>query len=153
MSVEAGQNLSHYRLIEKLGEGGMGVVWKALDTKLEREVAIKTLPAELANDPERLGRFEREAKAVATLNHPNIVTVYSVEKAEGIQKAVASANDDINQLKDTIKSLRGQLEQMAITHENKMQRLKRSAQDEIQQLKQTIGILRERLEGSHEKQQ
>ncbi len=75
--------LLHYRLLEKLGEGGMGVVWKALDTKLDREVAIKILPEEMASDPERLGRFEREAKAVAALNHPNIVIVYSVEEDEG----------------------------------------------------------------------
>jgi TolB-like protein len=85
MSVEPGLTLSHYRLIEKIGEGGMGVVWKALDTKLEREVAVKILPEELASDPERLGRFEREAKAVAALNHPNIVTVHSVEEAEGMR--------------------------------------------------------------------
>jgi serine/threonine protein kinase len=83
MSLEAGKTLSHYRLIEKIGEGGMGVVWRALDTKLEREIAIKTLPEELASDRERLGRFKREAKAVAALNHPNIVTVHSVEEADG----------------------------------------------------------------------
>jgi TolB-like protein/Tfp pilus assembly protein PilF len=83
MSPEAGQTLSHYRLIEKIGEGGMGVVWKALDTKLDRVIAIKLLPVDLASDPERLRRFEREAKAAAALNHPNIVTLHSVEEAEG----------------------------------------------------------------------
>jgi Tol biopolymer transport system component len=62
----------------------MGVVWKALDTKLDREIAVKILPEELAADPERLARFEREAKAVAALDHPNIVTLYSVEEAEGV---------------------------------------------------------------------
>jgi serine/threonine protein kinase len=80
---ESGQTLSHYRLVEKIGEGGMGVVWKALDTKLDREVAIKLLSEDLASDPERLKRFELEAKAAAALNHPNIVTLYSVEEAEG----------------------------------------------------------------------
>ena len=84
MPLEPGQTLSHYRLIEKIGEGGMGVAWKALDTLLEREIAIKTLPEELARDSERLGRFKREAKAVAALNHPNIVTVHSVEETEGV---------------------------------------------------------------------
>jgi TolB-like protein/Tfp pilus assembly protein PilF len=82
VTIEAGRTLSHYRLIEKIGEGGMGVVWKALDTKLDREVAIKLLPDDLASDPERLSRFEREAKVAAALNHPNIVTLYSVEEAD-----------------------------------------------------------------------
>jgi len=80
LPLEAGQELLHYRLIEKIGEGGMGVVWKAHDTTLERDVAIKILPEELAADAGRLARFEREAKAVAALNHPNIITVYSVER-------------------------------------------------------------------------
>ena len=84
MSLQAGRTLSHYRLIEKIGEGGMGVVWKAVDTKLDREIAIKILPASLAEDAERLARFEREAKAVAALNHPNIVTIYSVESVDGL---------------------------------------------------------------------
>jgi len=81
--MNPGQSLLHYRLIEKIGEGGMGVVWKALDTKLDREVAVKLLPEDLASDPERLKRFEREAKAAAAINHPNIVTLYSVEQADG----------------------------------------------------------------------
>jgi Tol biopolymer transport system component/tRNA A-37 threonylcarbamoyl transferase component Bud32 len=81
VSIEAGRHLLHYRLIEKIGEGGMGVVWKAEDTKLHRHVALKVLPEAMARDPDRRARFEREARAVAALNHPNIVTLYSVEEA------------------------------------------------------------------------
>ncbi len=84
MAIKEGQQLLHYRLIEKIGEGGMGVVWKAEDTKLHRRVALKVLPEAMAADPERRARFEREARAVAALNHPNIVTLHSVEEAEGV---------------------------------------------------------------------
>ena len=84
VSLATGQMLSHYRLVEKIGEGGMGVVWKAFDSALDREVAIKILPNEFAQDRHRLSRFEHEAKAVASLNHPNIVTIHSVEEADGI---------------------------------------------------------------------
>jgi non-specific serine/threonine protein kinase len=87
MSVEVGHCLSHYRLIEKIGEGGMGEVWKAVDTSLEREVALKFLPESLEEDPVRLSRFEREAKAIAALNHPNIVTVHSIER-EGSRRFI-----------------------------------------------------------------
>jgi len=76
MTIAAGQVLLHYRLVDKIGEGGMGVVWKAVDTTLDREVAIKVLPEALAADSERLERFEREAKMLASLNHPNIAAVY-----------------------------------------------------------------------------
>ncbi len=72
---ESGQQLLHYRLIEKIGEGGMGVVWKAVDTTLDREVAIKVLPDAFSKDAERLARFEREAKSLASLNHPNIAAI------------------------------------------------------------------------------
>ncbi len=75
--------LGNYRLIEQLGEGGMGVVWKALDLKLDRDVAVKFLPEGAVGDPERRAFFEREAKAVAALSHPNIVTIYAVAEAEG----------------------------------------------------------------------
>jgi Tol biopolymer transport system component/tRNA A-37 threonylcarbamoyl transferase component Bud32 len=80
-SAASGQMLSHYRLIEKIGEGGMGVVWKAVDTSLNRDVAIKGLPEGFAQDPERLARFEREARLLASLNHPNIATVHGLHEA------------------------------------------------------------------------
>ena len=79
-----GSTLSHYRVLEKLGEGGMGEVYRAEDTRLKRQVALKVLPAELARDPERLRRFQREAEAIASLSHPGIVTIFSVEEAEGV---------------------------------------------------------------------
>ncbi len=83
-TLEPGRVLLHYRIAEKLGEGGMGQVYAAQDQKLGRRVALKVLPPEMARDPERLERFQREARAVAALNHPNIVTLFSVEEAEGI---------------------------------------------------------------------
>jgi len=79
-----GKTLNHYRVLEKLGSGGMGEVYLAEDTRLNRKVALKTLPALMASDPERQERFEREAQAVAALNHPNIVTIHSVEEADGL---------------------------------------------------------------------
>ena len=82
MPLEPGQTLGHYRLRERVGEGGMGVVWSALDTTLGREVALKLLPDAVAQDPARLARLESEARAIAALNHPGIVTLYSIEEAE-----------------------------------------------------------------------
>ena len=84
MTLQPGQMLSHYRLVEKIGEGGMGAVWVADDTKLHRKVALKILPAEATDDAERTARFQHEARSVAALNHPNIVTLYSVEEDHGI---------------------------------------------------------------------
>src|SRR5512135_264873 len=78
-----GSSLSHYRITEKLGAGGMGVVYRAEDTNLNRQVAIKVLPDIFSGDPERLSRFEREAKLLASLNHPNIAAIHGFEQSDG----------------------------------------------------------------------
>ena len=85
MKIELQNNttLSHYRIISKIGEGGMGEVYRAQDSRLDRQVAIKVLPADFANDADRLKRFEQEAKATSALNHPNILTVYDIGEYEG----------------------------------------------------------------------
>ncbi len=87
MPLQPGTRLGPYRVTAKIGEGGMGEVYRARDTKLDRDVALKVLPQAFTDDPDRLARFEREAKVLASLNHPNIAHIYRLEEADG-QKAL-----------------------------------------------------------------
>ena len=84
MSLAPGTHLGPYEVVSLLGTGGMGEVYRARDPRLGRDIAIKVLSSAFADDAERLRRFEQEARAAAALNHPNIVTVYSVEKRDGV---------------------------------------------------------------------
>src|SRR6185503_8784708 len=81
---KAGQTVSHYQIVEKLGEGGMGAVYKATDLRLDRFVALKFLAPHLMGSPDAQMRFLQEAKAISTLNHPNIATIYEVDSADGV---------------------------------------------------------------------
>src|SRR5512142_1201880 len=85
MSLQPGTKLGAYEILGPLGAGGMGEVYRAKDLRLGREVAVKVLPEAVASSPERLARFEREARTVAGLNHPNIVTLHSVEDEGGVR--------------------------------------------------------------------
>ena len=83
MTLASGTKLGPYEIVAVLGAGGMGEVYRARDPRLGRDVAVKVLPDDVASDPERLARFDREAKTVAALNHPNIVVLHSIEEAGG----------------------------------------------------------------------
>ena len=80
-----GTTIAHYTITEKIGQGGMGEVYRATDTKLNREAALKVLPEALAQDQQRMARFAREAQVLASLNHPNIATIHGLEEADGKQ--------------------------------------------------------------------
>jgi len=86
--VSPQSTIAHYRITAKLGEGGMGEVWRATDTKLNRDVALKILPEAFANDRDRMARFEREAQVLASLNHPNISAIYGVEERAIVMELV-----------------------------------------------------------------
>jgi len=88
MPLPVGTILGPYEILAPIGARGMGEVYKARDIKLERDVAIKVLPSALARDPERLARFEREAKVLASLNHPNIAQIYGIEESNGVRALV-----------------------------------------------------------------
>src|SRR6202158_677842 len=88
MSVNAGTRLGPYEILSAIGAGGMGEVYRARDTKLNRDVAIKVLPDLFANDPERLARFQREAQVLASLNHPNIAHIHGLEESDGVRALV-----------------------------------------------------------------
>src|SRR4051812_8112055 len=88
MPLSPGDKLGPYEVLAPIGKGGMGEVYRAKDTKLVREIAIKVLPCGLARDPERLARFEREAKVLASLNHPNIAQIYGIEESDPIRALV-----------------------------------------------------------------
>ena len=88
MSLAAGTRLGPYEILAPLGAGGMGEVYRARDTRLKREVALKVLPDSFASDPQRMARFQREAEVLASLNHPNIATIYGVEESNGVRALV-----------------------------------------------------------------
>src|SRR5271170_5084842 len=91
MPIDAGQKLGPYEILAPIGAGGMGEVYRAKDTKLKREVALKVLPDSFAGDPERMARFQREAEVLASLNHPNIAAIYGVEERALVMELVPGA--------------------------------------------------------------
>ena len=90
--MSPGQSVAHYRIVSELGQGGMGAVYRAVHTKLNRDVAIKVLPPAFAEDAARMARFEREAQVLAALNHPNIAAIYGIEQGALIMELVEGAD-------------------------------------------------------------
>src|SRR5438477_8703957 len=93
MSLGPGARLGPYEILSAIGAGGMGEVYRARDTRLKREVAIKVLPDSFANDPDRIARFEREAELLASLNHPHIAAIHGFEDADGVRALVMELVD------------------------------------------------------------
>src|ERR1700675_4437226 len=123
MPLSAGDKLGPYEILAPIGKGGMGEVYRAKDTKLDREVAIKVLPDALAQDPDRLARFEREAKVLASLNHPNIAQIYGIEDRALVMELVAGQTlkgpiplDDALRLAVQIADALGAAHEKGITH-------------------------------------
>ena len=98
MTLSTGTRLSHYEISSQLGKGGMGEVYRAKDQKLGRDVAIKLLPEEFAKDTDRVARFQREAKLLASLNHPNIAAIYGLEESDGAHFLVLELIEGANHL-------------------------------------------------------
>src|SRR6202023_1248931 len=88
MPLSKGEKLGHYEVLSPLGQGGMGEVYRATDTTLRRDVALKVLPAAFVRDSDRMARFSREAQMLAALNHPNIAAIYGVEESDGVRALV-----------------------------------------------------------------